>query len=78
MAVDADARTIRCAGGAYYRYRDLILAVGLVPDDAALPGIDAAMSTPAVASNYLNAAEKTWRRRKRKAMGLRFDPRKIQ
>jgi sulfide:quinone oxidoreductase len=60
VAVDADAKTVRCAGGAQYRYRDLILAGGLVQDDVALPGIDAALSTPAVASNYLNAAEKTW------------------
>ncbi|PRC47519.1 pyridine nucleotide-disulfide oxidoreductase, partial [Mycobacterium sp. ITM-2017-0098] len=30
------------------------------PDDDALPGIDVAVNTPAVASNYLNHAEKTW------------------
>jgi sulfide:quinone oxidoreductase len=60
VEVDADAKLVRCAGGGSYRYRDLIVGAGLVPDDAALPGIDAAMRTPAVASNYLNAAEQTW------------------
>ncbi|MET0475087.1 MAG: FAD/NAD(P)-binding oxidoreductase [Mycobacterium sp.] len=60
VSVDADARTVRCAEGETYGYRDLILCAGLVPDDIALPGIDAALGTPAVASNYLDAAEKTW------------------
>jgi sulfide:quinone oxidoreductase len=60
VAVDAGERTVRCASGRALRYRDLILAPGLVPDTDELPGVDAAMETPAVASNYLDAAEKTW------------------
>lgn len=60
LAVDADTKTVRCASGKVYRYRDLILGNGLVPDHDALAGIDAALETPAVASNYLNHAEKTW------------------
>ena len=60
VAVDAAEHTVRGASGQSYGYHDLILAAGLVPDDAALPGIDAALKTPAVASNYLNHAEKTW------------------
>lgn len=60
VAVDADRNTVRCASGKSYRYRDLILGAGLVPDDDALPGIEAATRTPAVASNYLDLAEKTW------------------
>ena len=58
--VDAAERTVRCASGRTLRYRDLILAPGLVPDTDELPGVDAAMADPAVASNYLDAAEKTW------------------
>jgi sulfide:quinone oxidoreductase len=61
VAVDTENSTVRCADGKSYGYRDLVLATGLVPDDAALPGIDAAMASPAVASNYLNQAEETWR-----------------
>lgn len=60
VSVDAAANTVRCAGGATYGYRDLILGAGLVPDDAALPGIAAALASPGVASNYLDHAEKTW------------------
>lgn len=58
--VDAAAHTVRCASGRRYRYQDVVLGPGLVPDNAALAGIDAALNTPAVASNYLDAAEKTW------------------
>ncbi|GAB7067112.1 NAD(P)/FAD-dependent oxidoreductase [Mycobacterium hodleri] len=60
VAVDAGERTVRCASGRALRYRDLILAPGLVPDTDELPGVDAAMENPAVTSNYLDAAEKTW------------------
>jgi len=60
VAVDADDRTVRCASGRRYRYRDLVLSVGLVPDVDALPDIATAVETPAVASNYLDLAEKTW------------------
>jgi sulfide:quinone oxidoreductase len=58
--VDGAARSVRCASGRRYRYRDLVLGPGLVPDTDALPGIDTALNTPAVASNYLDKAEKTW------------------
>jgi sulfide:quinone oxidoreductase len=58
--VDAATHTVRCAGGKSYHYRDLVIGAGLVPDHDALPGIDAALDTPHVASNYLNQAEKTW------------------
>lgn len=60
VGVDAARGTVRCAGGKSYQYRDLVLGAGLVPDDEALPGIDTALDTPFVASNYLNRAEKTW------------------
>ncbi|MEU0494113.1 FAD/NAD(P)-binding oxidoreductase [Mycobacterium sp. NPDC006124] len=60
VAVDAEARTVQRASGRMLRYRDLILAPGLVPDTDELPGVDAAMDHPAVASNYLDAADKTW------------------
>ena len=58
--VNAADKTVRCAGGQVYGYRDLILGSGLVPDDAALPGIDAALQDAAVTSNYLDHAAKTW------------------
>lgn len=60
VSVDAAEKTVRCASGKRYRYRDLILGAGLVPDTEALPGIEAALEHPAVASNYLDRAEKTW------------------
>ena len=60
VGVDVAAKTVRCASGTSYRYRDLVLGAGLVPDDAALPGIGAALASPSVASNYLDHAEKTW------------------
>ncbi|WP_172826522.1 FAD/NAD(P)-binding oxidoreductase, partial [Mycobacterium sp. 1423905.2] len=52
--------TVRCASGLTYRYRELIVCAGLVPDDDALPDLQAAADDPAVASNYLDRAEKTW------------------
>ncbi|MCV7420331.1 NAD(P)/FAD-dependent oxidoreductase [Mycobacterium yunnanensis] len=60
VGVDAEARTVRCASGHELHYRDLVLAPGLVPDSDELPGVDTAMDSPAVASNYLDAADKTW------------------
>lgn len=60
VSVDTAARTVRCAGGATLSYRDLVLGAGLVVDETALPGVHAALRTPAVASNYVNHAEKTW------------------
>lgn len=62
-AVGADPAqgVVECASGRRYGYRDLILGPGLVPDTDALPGVEAAMATSAVASNYLNQAEETWR-----------------
>ena len=59
-AVDAPRRTVHCAASGPYRYDDLIIGTGLEPDTDELPGIDAALSAPGVASNYLNLAEKTW------------------
>ena len=61
VAVDPAGAAVDCASGRGLRYRDLIVAAGLVPDDDELPGVDAALRTRAVASNYLNHAEKTWR-----------------
>ncbi|MGU3294715.1 NAD(P)/FAD-dependent oxidoreductase [Williamsia sp. M5A3_1d] len=58
-AIDADAHTVRCASGHVFTYRDLVVATGLVPDDAALPGVADALSTPEVGSNYVDAAEET-------------------
>lgn len=60
VEVDADAKIVRCAGGATYGYRDLVLGVGLVTDEDALPGLGDALDSPAVASNYVDRAEKTW------------------
>ncbi len=60
VVVDAGKRTIRCSSGADIGYRDLILAVGLVPDCDAMPGVDLAIADRAVASNYLDRAEQTW------------------
>lgn len=58
--IDAPNRTVSCSSGRRYRYRDLILGTGLVPDTDALPGIHTALDTPAVASNYVDRAEETW------------------
>lgn len=60
VAVDPDARVVTFASGRTHGYRDLVLGAGLVPDDEALPGITEALQSPAVASNYLDHAEKTW------------------
>jgi sulfide:quinone oxidoreductase len=60
VAVDAPLRTVQTAANGPFRYDDLIIGTGLEPDTDELPGIDAALSTPGVASNYLNLADKTW------------------
>ena len=63
IAVDPASATVECASGrrVRYRYDDLIIGVGLVPDTDSLQSIDAALHSPAVASIYLDHAEKTWR-----------------
>jgi sulfide:quinone oxidoreductase len=60
ISVDAPSQTVLCASGRSYRYRDLVLGPGLVPDSDALPGIDIALESPNVASNYVDRAEETW------------------
>ncbi|BBX19569.1 pyridine nucleotide-disulfide oxidoreductase [Mycolicibacterium duvalii] len=59
--VDAGTATVRCASGRRYRYTDLVIGTGLVPDVDVLPGIDTVVDAPAVTSNYLDRADKTWR-----------------
>jgi sulfide:quinone oxidoreductase len=49
-----------CADGTRLACRDLVVATGLVPDVDALPGIAKALAHPAVVSNYLDAATRTW------------------
>ncbi|MGE2836196.1 NAD(P)/FAD-dependent oxidoreductase [Mycobacterium sp. SMC-4] len=61
VAVEPEQSTVRCASGRSYRYTDLIVGTGLVPDEDELPGIRAAIAAPAVASNYLDHAQKTWK-----------------
>lgn len=61
VAVEAGDNRVHCVSGAAYRYRDLILAPGLVVDEDALPGTSTAIEAAEVASNYLDRAEKTWR-----------------
>jgi sulfide:quinone oxidoreductase len=60
VSVDPTSHTVRCESGRIYTYRDLILGPGLVPDHDALPGIDDALESDAVASNYVDRAEDTW------------------
>jgi sulfide:quinone oxidoreductase len=61
VAVDPATSSVECATGRRLSYRDLVIGTGLVPDHDELPGIEAALDSPAVASNYLDHAEKTWR-----------------
>ncbi|MGV8873780.1 MAG: NAD(P)/FAD-dependent oxidoreductase [Rhodococcus sp. (in: high G+C Gram-positive bacteria)] len=58
--IDPHDRTVTCASGIEYGYRDLVLGQGLVVDTDALPGVHAALDLPGVASNYLDRAERTW------------------
>lgn len=60
VSVDPDLRVVTTESGKGHSYRDLVLCTGLVPDDEALPGIDAALNSVAVSSNYVDLAEKTW------------------
>ncbi|TDY04776.1 sulfide:quinone oxidoreductase [Mycolicibacterium litorale] len=60
VMIDAPGRTVWCASGRRYRYRDLVLGTGLVPDNDALAGIHTALDDPSVASNYVYRAEQTW------------------
>jgi len=60
VGVDAESQTVRCRGGRVYRYTDVVLAPGLVPDEDELDDVFTAVDTDAVASNYLDHAEKTW------------------
>ncbi|MEH3139295.1 MAG: FAD/NAD(P)-binding oxidoreductase [Mycobacterium kyogaense] len=62
VSIDPAESTVECTTGRRLRYTDLVIGTGLVPDDDELPGVAAALDTPAVASNYLDHAEKTWRR----------------
>lgn len=59
-SIDPGTHTVTTASGQQLRYRDLVLGTGLVPDHTALPGIDEALDSPSVASNYVHRAEKTW------------------
>lgn len=61
VMIDAPNRTVWCATGRRYRYRDLVVGTGLVPDDDALAGIHTALDAPTVASNYVYRADETWR-----------------
>lgn len=61
LSVDGATHTVRCASGRSYRYRDLLLAPGLVPDTDALAGIHTTLDSPTAASNYCDRAEETWR-----------------
>jgi NADPH-dependent 2,4-dienoyl-CoA reductase/sulfur reductase-like enzyme len=60
VSVDTATRTVRTGTGTEVRYRDLVVGSGLVPDHDALPGIDAALASSSVASNYLDEATRTW------------------
>lgn len=60
VGVDTELQTVRCRSGRVYRYTDLVLAPGLVPDEAELADVFTVLDTEAVASNYLDHAEKTW------------------
>ncbi|MGE2735856.1 NAD(P)/FAD-dependent oxidoreductase [Mycolicibacterium vaccae] len=60
-AVDPGQSTVRCASGREYHYDDLIVGTGLVPDTSELPGLDTAIESRTVTSNYLDHAQKTWK-----------------
>jgi sulfide:quinone oxidoreductase len=60
VGVGPETQTVRCRSGAVYRYNDLVLAPGLVPDEDELADVFTVLDTEAVASNYLDHAEKTW------------------
>ncbi|MBJ8337778.1 NAD(P)/FAD-dependent oxidoreductase [Antrihabitans sp. YC3-6] len=58
--VDAPARTVTCESGRKYRYRDLVLGPGLVPDTEELARIDDTLDSAKATSNYVDTAGKTW------------------
>jgi sulfide:quinone oxidoreductase len=60
VGVAPETQTVRCRSGRVYRYTDLVLAPGLVPDEDELADVYTVLDTDAVASNYLDHAEKTW------------------
>ncbi len=60
VGVDVETQTVRCRSGRVYRYNNLVLAPGLVPDEDELADVFTVLDTEAVASNYLDHAEKTW------------------
>ena len=60
VGLDAESQTVRCRSGRVYRYADVVLAPGLVPDEDELADVFTTLDTEAVASNYLDSAEKTW------------------
>lgn len=60
ISIDPVNRVVWCESGSEYGYRDLVLGQGLVVDDESLPGVQYAIDSPAVASNYLDRAEQTW------------------
>lgn len=61
VEIDPATRTVRCASGRRYGYRDLVLGPGLVPDEDALPGLADALDSDGVASNYVDRSEQTCR-----------------
>jgi sulfide:quinone oxidoreductase len=60
VGVAPETQTVRCRSGRVYRYTDLVLAPGLVPDEDELTDVFTVLDADAVASNYLDHAEKTW------------------
>jgi sulfide:quinone oxidoreductase len=61
VAVDPDARAVTTAGGDRIGYDLLVMAAGIQLDWGAVPGLRAALTSPAVASNYdVRLAPKTW------------------
>ena len=56
-----ETQTIQLASGALLAYRQLVVCPGMRLDWDAVPGLAAAMSTPAASSNYVyELASKTW------------------
>ena len=63
QAVDAEAQVVTTATGAKVHYDYLVVAPGIQLDWDKVPGLGAALETPAVSSNYrYDLAPKTWDR----------------